>query len=151
VYSSAFSGLQSVLGQLSNRCKQLEARMHALLALQSSKSEQTQTPAVEDVSQPSLQQEKTLRRRFRRFVGHAEDVSSGRACLFAISHQPRSLIERRKASCSTLITAAKQRPPAIRTLRGFPQGRRPKCSWLTKKRSSQITAVLAMATLPPHF
>ena len=69
VYSRALAGLQSILGQSSERCKQLEAKIHALSTPQASEVGRTQPPAVEDALKSRSQQEtKTSNSSFRHFI-----------------------------------------------------------------------------------
>ncbi|KAF2628855.1 hypothetical protein BU25DRAFT_466777 [Macroventuria anomochaeta] len=69
VYSRALPRLQCVLGQSSERCRQLEARMQVLSNLQASKVEFTQPSGVKDVPKSRPEQEKrTWKRQSGQYV-----------------------------------------------------------------------------------
>lgn len=69
MYSWALPGLQTVFGQSSERCKQLEARMHASPTLQASNTKRTQVQGVADSLRTRLQQDKKVSKsRFRTYV-----------------------------------------------------------------------------------
>jgi tetratricopeptide (TPR) repeat protein len=58
MYSRALSGLQIVYGRSHDRCREIEAYLPVLSALQASKVEPVQPPIVEDTSQSGAQQER---------------------------------------------------------------------------------------------